>query len=357
MELILIIFILSYPASAFTIIEGKDTIIIDNEIHDDIYVAGNNIIIIGTVYGDVVAAGGTVDIRGNITQDLIVAAGDVIITGNIGDDVRVASGKLTISGDVHDDLVLFAGDTIISSTGAVGGDLTSMSSKLNILGDVNGNVTGSGGEVTFGGMVGGNVDLTTEKLVLLPDAHINGNFKYQSPASIHVPAGTVGKEVQFLEKQYYTERNSSFSFMWWFIGYLSLVLIGLLAMSIWPEQISNIASKTPESPGKSFLIGLAIFIASGIIASFLLITLIGIPLSMILIALILLGLYTARIFTALWLGKYLFTKIDKKPKTWIYLVFGIFVLLLVGEIPVIGSLVYIVATFIPIGNIYYAVRE
>ncbi len=355
--LLVILFVLSNPASAFTIIEGAGTIIIDDVIEDDVYVAGNNIIIKGTVIGDVVAAGGMVDVRGNITQDLIVAAGDVSIKGKVGDDVRVAAGTLTIDGTIHDDLISFSGNTILSNTGSIGGDIASASGQLDLLGDVGGNVTGSGGEVTLGGAVGGNVDLSTGQLVVLPDAYITGNLKYRSPESANVPAGAVGKETSFLQEEYNKEDSSKFSILSWFIGYLSLVLIGLLGIVIWPEQIQNIASKTPEIPGKTFLTGLAIFIASMIIAFLLLITVIGIPLGLILMVLIFAGLYIARIFTGIWLGKYLFMKMDKESKPWIELALGMFVLLLVSEIPVIGALVYIAATFIPVGNMYFAARK
>ncbi|WP_342305330.1 hypothetical protein [Methanolobus sp. ZRKC5] len=357
LELLVIFFVLSYPASAFTTIEGGDTIIIDDIIEDDVVVAGNNIIIRGTVIGDVIAAGGQVDVQGNITQDLIVAAGDVTITGNVGDDVRVAAGTLTIDGTVQDDLISLSGDTKISNTGSIGGDLTSATGQLSLLGDVEGNVTGSGGEVTLGGAVGGNVDLSTGQLVILPDAYITGDLKYRSPQSADVPAGTVGKETDFLLEEYEEKDDGKFSIISWFIGYLSLVLIGLLGIAIWPEQIKNIVSKTPEVPGKTFLIGLAIFIAAMILTLMLLITVIGIPLGLILMALIFAGLYIARIFTGIWLGKYLLMKMDKESKPWIELALGMFVLLLVSEIPVIGALVYIAATCIPVGNIYYAARK
>ena len=355
--LLVILFVLSNPASAFTIIEGAGTIIIDDVIEDDVYVAGNNIIIKGTVIGDVVAAGGMVDVQGNITQDLIVAAGDVSIKGKVGDDVRVAAGTLTIDGTIYDDLISFSGNTILSNTGSIGGDIASASGQLDLLGDVGGNVTGSGSEVTLGGAIGGNVDLSTGQLVVLPDAYITGNLKYRSPESADVPAGAVGKETSFLQEEYNEEDKGKFSILSWFIGYLSLVLIGLLGIAIWPEQIQNIASKTPEIPGKAFLTGLAIFIASMIIAFLLLITVIGIPLGLILMALIFAGLYIARIFTGIWLGKYLFMKMDKEFKPWIELALGMFVLLLVSNIPVIGALVYIAATCIPVGNMYFAARK
>ncbi|WMW22701.1 hypothetical protein RE476_02460 [Methanolobus mangrovi] len=357
LKLLIVVFVLSYPASAFTTIESGDTIVIDDVIDDDVYIAGNNIIIKGTINGDLIVAGGMVDIQGNITQDLIVAAGDVTITGNVGDDVRAAAGTLTITGYVHDDLISFTGDTKISDTGAVGGDFTSASGQLNLLGDIGGNITGSGGEVTLGGTVGGSVDLTTGQLVVLPDAYITGNLKYRSPESADVPAETVGKETDFLQEKYDDKKNDSFSIILWFIGYLALVLIGLLGMAIWPKQIQNIASKTPEAPGKAFLTGLGIFVASFVLVFLLFVTLIGIPLGMLLMGLIFAALYIARIFTALWLGKYLFMKVGKESKPWTKMALGIFVLLLVGEIPIIGALAYMAATCIPVGNMYYAARE
>lgn len=352
----------SYPASALTVIEGTDTIVIEDVIEDDVYVAGSNIIIKGTVIGDVVVAGGIVDVQGNITQDLIVAAGEVTISGNVGDDVRAASGTLVVNGNVQDDLISFSGETTLSSTGTVGGDITSASGQLSLLGDIGGNVTGAGGEVTLGGNVGENVDLEAGRLLVLPGAYIAGDLKYRSPESGDIPEGAVGKNTEFTEQEYKDDEGSVISsVIWWIIGYLALLLIGLLGIAIWPGRVQLITSKTPLWPGKTFLTGFAIFIASLVLVLLLFITVIGVPLGLILLMLVLTGLYIVRIFTAIWLGKYLFGKIGKEPvqepRQMVDLALGLFVLLLVGEIPIIGTLVYLAATFIPIGNMYYMAKE
>ena len=125
-------------------------------------------------------------------------------------------------------------------------------------------------------------------------------------------------------------------------------------MALWPEQIRNLASKTSESPGKAFLTGFVIFIVTMIVSLILMITVIGIPLSIVIIVLTLLVLYTVRIISAIWLGKYIFSRVEKESKDWHDLLLGLFILLLVGELPIIGALIYMAATFIPLGNIYFA---
>ncbi len=357
--LFLLIFVLIYPVSAFTTIESADTVLINEVIEDDILVAGNNVIIEGTVVGDVVVAGGTVEVRGNITQDLIVAAGEVSITGNIGDDVRAASGTLVIDGDVRDDLILFSGETTISDTGTVGGDITSTTGQLNIFGDVGGDISGSGGEVTIGGTVDGDVDVNTGELTVLQGAYISGNLKYTSPSSSEIPDGAVGKDVVFTEEAAYEDDDEGVvsSIILWLISYLSLVLIGLLGLVIWPQQLRKIAERTPEAPGKAFFTGIGIFIAGILIILFLFITVIGIPLGLILLIIVLTGLYIARVIAAIWLGKYLFRQMGKEYRPLTDLAFGLLVIMLASEIPVMGSLIYVAVTFIPVGNMYYFLRK
>ncbi len=358
--ILLLIILMTQPVLAFTSIESSETVIIDDTIEDDILVAGNKIIIKGIIKGDVIVAGGSVDVSGNITEDLIIAAGEVSVTGNIGDDMRVASGTVIIEGNVEDDLISLAGETKVSDTGRIGGDLTSASGHLDMQGNVEGNVSASGDEVTIGGKIDGNVDINTEDLTVLPGAYISGNLEYRTHERANIPEGTVGKDIRFIEEQYGDEDDSGStlsSVIWWIISYMALLLIGLLGIAILPEGMRNISSKTSDAPGRAFLLGLAIMIVSMVVVVLLFITLIGIPLGIIILILVITCLYIARIITAIWIGNYLFAQTNREPGQMADLALGLFILLLLGEIPFIGGLIYLIATLIPVGNIFEIARK
>jgi cytoskeletal protein CcmA (bactofilin family) len=344
-------------AAAFTIVESGDTVVIDGIIDDDVIVTGAKVIIEGIVRGDVIDAGGTVQVKGTIEEDLIVAAGNVIISGNVGDDIRIAAGTLTIEGGVQDDVIAFAGETVLSDSGNISGDLLVTTGKLTMAGDVGEDLTGSAKEIDIEGSVGGNADLNAEIITISPKASIAGNLEYRSSSKVDITEGTVGKELHYYQTDYHEKGGIASSMIRGLISYLALVLIGLIGLAIWPNYLEDIAAKTSESPGKAFLTGLLVIIVSIMITLLLFVTLIGIPLGLILMITLLIMLYVARIISSIWIGRYLLLKMGKTSKTMNEMAFGLLVLLLVSAIPIIGGLVYIVATLIPVGNIYMKARH
>ncbi len=356
---IFILAVFSSQAAALTTRAG-DMIIIDDTVEDDLYLAGENIIISGNVMGDVVVAGGRIEVRGNITQDLTVMGSEVIITGSVGDDIRIATGSLDMEGEVRDDLILASGESFLSSGSTIGGDLSFTSGQMQMLGSVDGDMMGSGGEITIGGHIGGNADIEAGELGILPAAAIGGNLRYMAPGRITIPEGTVNGEVNFVETGNRDEDSGGiglFSVIWWIFKYIVLAILALVVLAIWPGKMDKLARETTVSPGKKFLIGLGLILGAWIISVLLLITLIGIPIGVLLLLVIVAVMYFARVITGLWIGKYVFAKVGWDQKPWAELVLGVFILLLLSELPIIGWLVYIVSTLIPLGNYYYELKN
>lgn len=344
------------PACAFKTVsaEGPD-IIIDGLIEDDLYVAGGNVIIEGTVIGDVVAAGGNVTVRGNITQDLIAAAGEVTIDGLVGDDVRAFGGTISIKGDVGDDVIVAGGDVFLLNTASIGGDLVLGVGQCTLSGDVAGNVTGGMETFTIYGNIGKNVDISAGNLYVDPAADVGGKLKYRSSSESDIPENINASNVTFLYQE--KEDDEGFSVFWWVIKYLSIVVLGLVSLAIWPNRTVRVAEGIPKEPIKNLAVGLILVLASFVLVSVLFISLIGIPLSIALLFIMLFDLYAARFFVGMWIGNILFRKLEKQSRPWMDLVLGVFILLLLTSIPVVGSLLYIVFTLVAIGNIYHEQRQ
>lgn len=352
---VLLIFLMlacTQPACAFKTVssEGPD-IIIDGLIEDDLYIAGGNVIISGTVMGDVVAAGGNVTVIGNITQDLIAAAGVVTIDGLVGDDVRAFGGTISIKGDVGGDVIVAGGDVYLPNTSSIGGDLVLGVGQCTLSGNVAGNVTGGMETFTINGNIGKNVDVTAGNLYLDPAADIGGKLKYRSSSESDIPESINDSNVTFLYQE--KEEEEGFSVFWWVIKYLSIVLLGLVSLAIWPNRTLRVAEGIPKEPIKNLAIGLVLVIASFVLVFGLFISLIGIPLSIALLFIMFFDLYAARFFAGMWIGNVIFRKLEKQSRPWMDLVLGVFLLLLLTSIPVVGGLLYIVFTLVAIGNIYH----
>lgn len=352
-----LLLIFSSHASAFKTIEAGDTLTMDEVIDDDIYVAGDNIFIRGTVLGDVFAAGGLVEITGNVTGDVMVGAGNVIINGNVGDDVRVGAGTLTVNGVVGDDLLAGTGNLVVSDGASIGGDVVFGGGQAVFRGDVGGNVSGGGEDVTLAGDVGGDADLQVNKLNVLSSARINGNLKYSSPSEAAIPAGIVMGDIDFTRGEMRKEdHDRTSSFAWWFVSYLSLLVIGLISLGLFPDRTIAISQTIPVVPLKSLAVGLLIAVGAFLGSIVLLVTVIGIPTGILLLFTILFVLYAARIYFGLWFGKLAFSRLGRDSKPWMEMALGLLLLFILTSLPLIGGLIQLVVTLIAIGSIYYTYK-
>jgi hypothetical protein len=100
-----------------------------------------------------------------------------------------------------------------------------------------------------------------------------------------------------------------------------------------------------------------VLIVAFIVAFLLFVTVIGMPLGLILLITLIIMLYIARIFSSIWIGRHLLNKMGKNSRTMNEMAFGLLVLILISAIPIIGGLVHLAATLIPLGNIYMTARN
>lgn len=135
-----------------------DTIVMaaDETVDGDLYVMGGSVTIDGTVTGDLVAAGGDIRVNGSVGGDLLAAGGTVTIAGTVEGDARAAGGQLTVSGEIGEDLMLAGGQATIAASGSVGEDVIATAGQLVIAGTVAGSVEGGAGTYERSGTVSGS---------------------------------------------------------------------------------------------------------------------------------------------------------------------------------------------------------
>lgn len=349
-------------ASASLMFDAGDTVIIDETVEDDIYLAGNKLIVSGTVLGDVVATGGTVEIHGNISGDLIVAAGEVVIDGKIGDDVRVACGNLEIDGQVGDDLLVTAGTITTTSTTNVGGDTAIRSGDANIAGNFGGEMDISAGDLVFSGNVKGNAMMEASDLIIQPDSSIKGNLEYSSPGETTVPAGIVGEKIisestEQREDAFDGERVfNMIAFLGKVAYYLLLFVLGVISILVFPDKTEEIVKHIQERPFKNIAVGFLVLVGTILGSLVLMITIIGAPIALFLILLLIIVLMIAKIYTAMWIGEVTLRKAGFEYKPWTILAFGLFLILVLTELPYVGGIISLLATLVAMGGIYFALK-
>lgn len=407
---LLLLCLAAAPVAAAQLEGGERVVIPAGEVRNDDVIAGADTFLLeGTIQGDLVVFGGTVTIAesGRVEGDLIAAGGNVVLDGQVLDDVRIAGAVLTVGerATIGDDLIA-AGQSLETRPGSlVSGELMFGGGQGLLAGSViEGGRLGAAG-LDLRGRFGGNVEAAVGEagqgpmfsplpffqnlppvpavapgLVLGERAHIGGDLKYVSRQDIAIPAGTVGGKVTRQEPEAAApspSRRAAGPLR----AFAALLVIGLLFLGLAPKVVKGSAETLRERPGASLgwgaaslfaslVAAVAIMLSAAVVAVVLgalslgdltaLTILAGIvALAGFLLAFVVVAFYASKVIVA-WLGgRLLLARI--KPG-WAEsrvapLLAGVFVLVLLGALPVLGNVVHLLAALLGLGALMLLGRD
>jgi hypothetical protein len=252
-------------------------------------------------------------------DDQVILNGRLVVPegGSVGSAV-IFNGPATIDGTVRESLVVFNGRTQISGT--VDGDVVVFNGSVSL---------------TSSAVVGG--DLVTQSTPQVADG-----------ASVRGSQQSVATRFDF-------ENIGFASRIAWWIGYsVSTLVLGVLLLLLIPNLDARIRAAWRGWTGQSIGFGAGLFFLLPIAAVILLITVVGIPLGLFL----LLGL--ALLYTVGYVaGAHLLGTLLIRPPTSRFVVFlaGWAILRVVGLIPFLGGLVWLVAAILGLGTLAVAARR
>ncbi|NYT20477.1 MAG: hypothetical protein GKC07_01590, partial [Methanomicrobiales archaeon] len=134
-----VLLILPAGVSALATYSGGQ-VVIDEPVHDDLFVSGGMIEITAPV-DSVIAAGGTIIIDAPVAGDVIAAGGSIRVNDRIGGKLVAAGGDITVNGDIGTNAVLTGGTVRIGDTVTVSRDAIISGGQVFHAGHVTGNLT------------------------------------------------------------------------------------------------------------------------------------------------------------------------------------------------------------------------
>ncbi|MEI7498207.1 MAG: polymer-forming cytoskeletal protein [Candidatus Falkowbacteria bacterium] len=292
-------------AQAFTARAGDTVNLVKGEIVEgSLYVAGANINIDGKVTGDVVCAGQTVNISGEVLGDVVCAGQTVNISGRVIGNVRSAASSINLTGQVGKNVTVAAASVNTSASSTVGWEMLFASALADLKGRVSYDLVGVASGINLSGSVGKDVKLRLDNrdanqvhLIVGKTAVIDGKLTYtdSKPATIE-PGATIAGETVRQDPPKNAERRSWFLAWLWstLLGICAAFIIGLVLLTLWPNQVEKISQLLKEKTLKSLGWGAVITLLTPIIIILLFVSFVGIYL----------GLFTGMIWLLLlWLGK------------------------------------------------------
>ncbi|WP_028059864.1 bactofilin family protein [Candidatus Solirubrobacter pratensis] len=248
----------------------------------------------------VVITGGAVVPPGQTAGDVVVLDGPVTIAGHATGDVVAVSGPVRVSGRVDGDLIAVSGQALLGPTARVGGDLR--------YGD--------------------------ERPVLARGARV---------------AGTISNED-------WTDTANGWGWIsaiaWWLAVSVSTLIVGALLVWLAPAALSATERAVRERLGATIGWGVAIAIGVPLLAVLALVTLVGIPFGIALLLAAIPVLLVAYATSAWVVGRRVLR--NRSASRWVALLIGWAILRVLALIPVVGGLVWVVATVLGLGALAVA---
>lgn len=340
-------------------------------IDSDYIRTGETIQIDGDIRGDAFLAGGLVTVNGKVDGDLFVAGGKVNINGETGGSVRVLGGDVTVNGPVGRNVLVLCGNCHVATGAVISGSLLSAGGNL----EVSASRIGRGFRF-FGSRLYLNSEINNEAFVVAdrefllgPRASISGSLKYTGSSEVVLEpgatvAGNIAYEKTTREETYprFFGARGLFSLYQRFkpladlLGLLVSVLVGYIFLGLFPRIFEKVAVTIERRPVASLGWGVIISLMTPLVIVLFAITIVGLPVSLVLVLVAYLFWVAASYLTAFFLGRKILREKFGERRGWALLL-GLFLIYLLGLIPVLGTLVKVLLTLFALGAMTLSYRQ
>ena len=353
----------STPAAAQETEAGAVVTLASGEVREgDLYAAGEAVRVHGRLVGDLVAGAQRILVDGQVEGDVFAAARTVDLRGAIGDSTRVVGERVIVDATIDGDLIAGANRVQILESTVIRGGVAAAASSLEIDGTVEEDLRAAAGELVLRGTVRGDANVIADRLDLAPDARIEGDLDYRtriplSPEAAARVTGTVRYE-EPIDEDEEDDGSAAWSFVFWTWQAGAALLAGLLAVALFRPLMQQLASAIAGETTLGALLGFGAFLIVPVGAAVVMMTLVGLPIGIIATLLFAVALYVAKLPIAVWAGDQLLARAGRPDASpYAAVAVGILALYLLFEIPWLGGLFWLAATWLGLGAMVLSGRR
>jgi hypothetical protein len=363
------------------IVESGNTIIIDQPVTQDLYLAGGTIVINAPVHGQLVIAAGKVFINDTVDRDVLVAGGSVDVKGYVGGQIRCLGGRLHLEHLLHGDLVVAGGEIVLDTDCRVNGSLLAAGGRITVYGNiqedarvvaeqfqlygsVSRNMECRAGTIGIHGHIEGTSELAASgRLDIGHDAVFNGAVRYWSPNTVYFGASVKrgqpiwDKSLAISTGHWYFLGYSGGVVFLWYLG-MAMVLI-IVLQYIFQLFFERGGQKLHEEPLRSFGTGLLFVLAVPLLIAATIASLVAMPIGFLLLVGYIFVLLTGSSIGSLLAAHWFTGVMGGRGKFWeqVGIAFVFFLLFrLVQAIPYVGWLLFLMLQCMVYGALLLTVR-
>lgn len=353
---------LSAPGLAAFRLAGGENVVIgrDETIEGDLYSSAGTTVVDGTITGDLVAFGQTVIVNGRVEGSILAFAQNLTVNGPVAGNIRAAGQNLTLNSAVGKNITIMGSSAFLSPSSTVHGGVIGWLGRVESRGQIADDLLLGTGEAVLGGKVGGRVDAASERVTVLPETRVDGEFRYYSPRRAEIPVsaqlsgGVKYEQVRHREVVNW-RRVGQMLHAGWFFGLL--LLIALLWL-LYPGKLSRITVPEKSTWTRGFLLGLGGLVAGPVVIALIFATLLGIPVALVLLGLYIFGFFLAAPLAGSLIGRQLSVAYlaGRELPPALVAAGGTAILFLLGLVPLLGPLVSLLALVLGFGLYVDALR-
>lgn len=357
-------------ASAATFAEDK-TLIVDNPVPGNAYLAGTTVTVRTTLPADLAAAGGTVNVLAPVAGDVLIAGGTIDLEDAVEGDVRLAGGKVVVNGPVSGDVVAAGGRVEVRG---IARDMRIAGATVSVTGGATGPVTIYGADIMVAGEYQGDVEIiASDRFVLAEGTRIHGVLRYNAPQQVEVPASAVidggvtyTGSYSYVPTSAEAQRFALFGAgLFFLVRALSLMIAAGLLAGLFPVFTTMLAERTLAASARRMsllaLLGFALLVATPVLVLFLLVSFVGGAVALLLGFAYLCALILAYLCAGILVGGAIRERLLRRPTngviTWKDALLGMLVFFLLSSIPFIGwalTLVFMCLSLGALAAAFYA---
>lgn len=364
------IFTLATPRLVFA--QGENELLPSDQVIDSDFVrSANTIQIDGEIKGDAFLTGGLVTVNGKVDGDLFVLGGKVNVNGEVGNSVRVLGGDVNLNGPVGRNVALVCGNCVVTKQATIGGSLIATAANLEVsAAKIGRGFRYLGNRLFLNSEIANEAFVVADREFLLgPQASVSGNLKYTGNNEVVLePGATVAGNISFQKStqdesypRFFGARTILSSYqqvkpLAELLGFFVSSLVGFILLGLFPRGFEKVTMAIENRPYASLGWGIIVMLMVPLLAALFALTIVGIPVALILVLVAYVVWVAAQYLTAFFVGRKILLPKFGERRGWA-LVLGLFLIYLLGLIPVMGTVVKVVFVLFALGALVLAYKQ
>jgi hypothetical protein len=347
---------------------------------DDVWRAGARVNVVAENLAGVWAVGAIVSVRGSVRDVVracgaevdidVTAGGDVttcgaIVTmkGTVGRDLMVVSARPSVDARVAGKLNIVGARVLVGPQTEVRGETNLTGAEIVFAGTSQGPVNFYGDTVQIDGRIAGNVLVRARSVTIGRNAVIEGAITFETFGDPVVEPGAAVRGRQTVTAPQPPEVGPGIVFATLVGVFLFAIgaglVLGILLLIVARPFVERAIERMRTAPARSTLIGLLVLILVPVVAVILMVTVVGIPIGLLVLLAFPLMLLSAGVLAAFGLSDWLMNR-GRAERSWgarvLLLLVGLIILTLIGLIPILGFVTWVIALMIGLGALWQAIR-